>query len=59
MSEMTDGHSSDIESTNTSANSKADCICAEMAQKVVAKPEAVKLKKQVALNSLEASAGIT
>lgn len=58
MSEMTDVHVSDIESPNTNLASKADCICAEMTQKVFAKPEALKLKKQAALISRETSVSI-
>ena len=50
---MADGSGPQIENNGDRIATDDDCICAENAQKIVAKSESIKLKKHGALTSVE------
>lgn len=50
---MDKSHAPEAENTNACVASEADCICGASASKVIAKADAIKLKQQAAVISLE------
>jgi hypothetical protein len=53
MAEMADRHGSAVENTSDCLAADDDCFCAENSRKIIAKFEAVKLKKHVTTVSIE------
>ncbi len=59
MSEMAESDDSQAENTSTCLSSDEDCVCAENTKNIVAKFEAIKLKKHAAsANSLDVRASV-